>query len=89
MGFAAPGPSESTGWHRAKRASRDRTHSDECWRWHQECAEQLIEYQQVAIKRVREVCRDPSRRMMATSHMNVEWVDLNAVLNALEGDSEQ
>lgn len=42
-----------------------------------------------AIQRVREVCRDPSRRMMATSHMNVEWVDLNAVLNALEGDSEQ
>lgn len=24
-------------WHKAKRDSRDRTHSDECWRWHQEC----------------------------------------------------
>lgn len=53
MGFAAPGPSESTGWHKAKRDSRVRTHSEGCWRWHNECAEALIEYQQVAIKRVR------------------------------------
>ena len=36
-------------WHKAKRASRDRTHSDECWRWHQECAEALIEAQQARL----------------------------------------
>ena len=44
------------------------------------------EQAEAAIARVRDVCRDPSKRMLATSHMNVEWVDLNAVLNALEGD---
>ena len=44
---------------------------------------------EAAIARVRQVCRDPSKRMLATSHMNVEWVDLNAVLNALEGDSDE
>lgn len=31
---------------------------------------------------------DPSRRMMATSPMHAEWVDLNAILDALVGDSE-
>ena len=66
---------------------------------------------EAAIARVREVCRDPSRRMMATSHMHAEraqppyprppwssrsgpsgrssaWVDLNAILDALEGASD-
>ena len=43
---------------------------------------------EATIARVREVFRDPSRRMMATSHMHAEWVDLNAILDALGGDSE-
>ena len=40
-------------WHKAKRDSRVRTHSEGCWRWHNECAESLIEWQQAAIQRVR------------------------------------
>ena len=43
-------------WHKAKRDSRDRTHSAECWRWHQECAEHLIERQRSTAQRVREFC---------------------------------
>ena len=42
-------------WHKAKRDSRVRTHSEGCWRWHNECAESLIEWQQAAIKRVRDL----------------------------------
>ena len=42
-------------WHKAKRDSRDRTHSAECWRWHQECAEHLIERQRSTAQRVREL----------------------------------
>ena len=36
-------------WHKAKRDSRIRTHSEHCWRWHTECAESLIEAQQKKI----------------------------------------
>ena len=36
-------------WHKAKRDSRIRTHSEGCWRWHNECAESLIEAQQKKI----------------------------------------
>ena len=36
-------------WHKAKRDSRIRTHSEGCWRWHTECAESLIEAQQKKI----------------------------------------
>ena len=43
-------------WHKAKRDSRIRTHSEGCWRWHNECAEWLIESQMAAMKRVRDVC---------------------------------
>ena len=43
-------------WHKAKRDSRiRRTHSEDCWRWHNECAEALIVSQQAAIQRVREL----------------------------------
>ena len=42
-------------WHKAKRDSRIRTHSEGCWRWHNECAEALIVSQQAAIQRVREL----------------------------------
>lgn len=56
--------------------------SDRHWKDRAEKAE-------ATIQRVREVCRNPSSRMLATSHMNVEWVDLNAVLNALEGDNDE
>ena len=42
-------------WHKAKRDSRiRRTHSEGCWRWHNECAEALIVSQQAAIQRVQE-----------------------------------
>lgn len=41
-------------WHKAKRDSRIRTHSEGCWRWHNECAEALIVSQQAAIQRVQE-----------------------------------
>ena len=45
-------------WHKAKRDSRIRTHSEGCWRWHNECAEGLIVSQQAAIQRVRELHRE-------------------------------
>jgi len=75
-------------WHKAKRASRDRTHSDECWRWHQECAEHLIERQQAALRRVRQVAErfasesgpDPYGFGVARA------VAADAVLDALGGD---
>ena len=44
-------------WHKAKRDHRVRTHSAECWRWHTECAEAMIEHQQAAIQRVRKLHR--------------------------------
>lgn len=40
-------------WHRAKRDSRIRTHSAECWRWHQECAEHYIDGLNATLERVR------------------------------------
>ena len=39
-------------WHKAKRDSRIRTHSEGCWRWHNECAEGLIEAQQRKIQQL-------------------------------------
>ena len=39
-------------WHKAKRDSRIRTHSEGCWRWHNECAEALIEAQQRKIQQL-------------------------------------
>ena len=40
---------------------------------------------------VREVCRDPARIMRTTAplYAHIEWVDLNAVLNALDGDGDE
>ena len=70
-------------WHKAKRDSRIRTHSEGCWRWHNECAEALIEYQQAAIKRVREL-RDRFRdHEKWVSYRNVETL----LTHALEGDA--
>lgn len=45
---------------------------------------------EAAIAGVREVCRDPTRQMRTTDPfwITVEWVDLNAVLNALDGPDE-
>ncbi len=42
-------------WHNAKRDQRVRTHSAECWRWHQECAEYRIEKLSAQVQRVRDV----------------------------------
>ena len=41
-------------WHKAKRGERVRTHAADgsCWRWHEECAEALIESQQDMLQRV-------------------------------------
>ena len=39
-------------WHKAKRDSRIRTHSEGCWRWHNKCAEGLIEAQQRKIQQL-------------------------------------
>ena len=65
-------------WHKAKRDSRDRTHSAECWRWHQECAEHLIERQRSTAQRVREAC-EPFGPMGSIA----VW----RVLRALDGDA--
>lgn len=43
-------------WHKAKRDQRVRTHSAECWRWHQECAEYRIEKLSARVQAVREFC---------------------------------
>ncbi len=43
-------------WHKAKRDARVRTHSAECWRWHQECAEYRIEKLSAQVQAVREFC---------------------------------
>mgnify|MGYP000964018101 CR=1 FL=1 len=66
-------------WHKAKRDSRDRTHSAECWRWHQECAEHLIERQRSTAQRVREAC-EPFGPMGSIA----VW----RVLRALDGDND-
>ena len=85
------------------RDSRIRTHSEGCWRWHNECAEALIEYQQAAIKRVRELCREARVGLArgCTCRGNecsgicgygkpLAWdLDPDAVLRALEGDSDE
>lgn len=44
-------------WHKAKRDARVRTHSAECWRWHQECAEYRIEKLSAQVQAVRELCQ--------------------------------
>ena len=67
-------------WHKAKRDSRDRTHSAECWRWHQECAEHLIERQRSTAQRVRDVC--------VSSHVDDKGkkvVFLDRIQRALDG----
>ena len=67
-------------WHKAKRDRRDRTHSDECWRWHQECAEHLIERQRSTIQRVRDAC--------VSSHVDDKGkkvVFLDRIQRALDG----
>lgn len=69
-------------WHKAKRDSRDRTHSAECWRWHQECAEHLIERQRSTAQRVRDVCM--------SSHVDDKGkrvVFLDRIQRALDGDA--
>ena len=77
-------------WHKAKRDSRDRTHSAECWRWHQECAEHLIERQQAAIQRVRDVCDLWQRRHDSSIRdpADIPAVAIVAVLRALDGDGD-
>ena len=65
-------------WHKVKRDSRDRTHSAECWRWHQECAEHLIERQRSTAQRVREAC-EPFGPMGSIA----VW----RILRALDGDA--
>lgn len=42
-------------WHRSKRDQRVRTHSEECWRWHQECAEAMIERLSGQVEAVQEL----------------------------------
>ena len=70
-------------WHKAKRDSRIRTHSEGCWRWHNECAEWLIESQMAAMKRVRDVCM--------SSHVDEKGkrvVFLDRIQRALDGDGD-
>ena len=70
-------------WHKAKRDSRDRTHSAECWRWHQECAEHLIERQRSTAQRVRDAC--------VSSHVDDKGkrvVFLDRIQRALDGDGD-
>ena len=77
-------------WHKAKRDSRDRTHSAECWRWHQECAEHLIERQRSTIQRVRDVCDLWQRRHDSSIRhpADIPAVAIVAVLRALDGDGD-
>ena len=75
-------------WHKAKRDSRDRTHSDECWRWHRECAEALIEAQQAAIQRVQAVCGKPNPGPSWDSYVEGYNDALSVVQAAMEGDAD-
>ena len=75
-------------WHKAKRDSRDRTHSEHCWRWHQECAEQLIERQQAVIQRVQEFCRTESFAVDDRYRIGYATAQ-KGVLRALDGDSDE
>ena len=77
-------------WHKAKRDRRDRTHSDECWRWHQECAEHLIERQRSTAQRVRDVCDLWQRRHDSSIRdpADIPAVAIVAVLRALDGDGD-
>ena len=69
-------------WHKAKRDSRDRTHSAECWRWHQECAEHLIERQRSTIQRVRDVYYGP------VGLLDTRIQQIGDILRALDGDGD-
>ena len=78
-------------WHKAKRDSRDRTHSDECWRWHQECAEQLIEQQQAAIDRVVRLAANWQRRFDSSIRhpADIASIPIEAVFSALDGADDE
>ncbi len=54
-------------WHYGKRSQRVRTHSAECWRWHQECAEHLIEHLQERLTQVqnqKDALREDNSRLL-------------------------
>jgi len=73
-------------WHKAKRDSRVRTHSEGCWRWHNECAESLIEWQQAAIQRVQAVCDKPNRGPSWDSYVEGYNDAISVVQAAMEGE---
>lgn len=72
-------------WHKAKRDSRVRTHSTECWRWHQECAEHMIEQQQSIIQRVRELCQSAIDESYLSDASIARAAMANRILRALDG----
>jgi len=78
-------------WHKAKRDSRVRTHSEGCWRWHNECAESLIEWQQAAIERVLKLCANRQRCLdSAIKHPTaISSISIDEVLQALDGERDE
>ena len=65
-------------WHKAKRSQRVRTHSAQCWRWHSECAEHLIENLQeenARLKEQRERLRQDNTRLLKTNRKLTKTVD--------------
>jgi|GEM_PF-2588335 len=74
-------------WHKEKRDSRIRTHSEGCWRWHQECAEHLIEWQRSTIQRVRELLDDECFSQCSCGHCPI-LVDARDVRRTLDGERD-
>jgi len=77
-------------WHKAKRDARVRTHSAECWRWHQECAEYRIEKLSAQVQAVRDAIEAELERHTLTNLGDFMFLDqaLGRILNALDGDND-
>jgi hypothetical protein len=77
-------------WHKAKRDARVRTHSAECWRWHQECAEYRIEKLSAQVQAVRDAIEAELERHTLTNLGDFMFLDqaLGRILRALDGDND-
>ena len=77
-------------WHKAKRDARVRTHSAECWRWHQECAEYRIEKLSAQVQAVREFCAatNPIRGELHMAALHGWDTAMEMVLQLLDGTDE-
>lgn len=73
-------------WHKAKRDARVRTHSAECWRWHQECAEYRIEKLSAQVQAVRAVADAWEYYASENGNVRTAWA-ASSVREALDGDA--